>query len=104
MSCSLFSRFFMDFAFKNKAIFSIISRLLLLYRDGTEINRFCKWSKKKTIMSEFNACISNSVTLYTCNLQSMSGLQRPVSDDNNDRQSLELSRVVTILFCNIVLK
>lgn len=41
---------------------------------------------------------------YTCNLQSMSGLQRPVSDDNNDRQSLELSRVVTILFCNIVLK
>lgn len=55
-------------------------------------------------MSEFNACISNSVTLYTCNLQSMSGLQRPVSDDNNDRQSLELSRVVTILFCNIVLK
>lgn len=100
MSCSLFSRFFMGFA----AIFSIISRLLLLYRDGTEINRFCKWSKKKTIMSEFNACISNSVTLYTCNLQSMSGLQRPVSDDNNDRQSLELSRVVTILFCNIVLK
>lgn len=55
-------------------------------------------------MSEFNACISNSVTLYTCNLQSMSWLQRPVSDDNNDRQSLELFREVTILFCNIVLK
>lgn len=104
MSCSLLSRFLMDFAFKNKAVFSILSRLLLLYRDGTEINRFCKWSKKKTIMSEFNACISNSVTLYTCNLQSMSWLQRPVSDDNNDRQSLELFRVVTILFCNIVLK
>lgn len=48
--------------------------------------------------------VFQTVWHYTCNLQSMSGLQRPVSDDNNDRQSLELSRVVTILFCNIVLK
>lgn len=64
MFCFLFLRFFMDFVFKNKVVFLILLRLFFLYRDGIEINRFCKWFKKKIIMSEFNVCILNSVILY----------------------------------------